>query len=361
MPIKGGESDIPTSNMPPTPPSLLVPCIFTAHPYRAENQHLAAQVWLLESQLVKSQRKNSALTTALRNTSQALEARQWEVEQLRTSSREVLSGPPGQSLLEHFQKVEEELRVAKKDWDAATGKLSTSSRKVSELTTALLHKQGVADKVNALATRQRLHMEELQEEVHRTRGCTFCRVDGDLIKVWADLCCVAALAHCLHRSDPATVLHHHNHYIGAIIETVIAFLHHGLDSDDPNIVAHNFCPSAHSRFDSDGPFLTAAQHAGSVTPPPNLLEPPLHCHMLALLMALPHCEGAGWWDNIVPAIPGDDQLMLDWEQLMLQYIHHITDTPLSAPDMPVPILLVEPGVEVPGEVGVEQSFEVGVS
>ncbi|KAJ3858493.1 hypothetical protein EV359DRAFT_68973 [Lentinula novae-zelandiae] len=87
------------------------------------------EVRLLESELAKSQRENSSLMTALCDTSQALEARQWEVEQLRTSSREfvqhqveyrriidqfntldrALSGPPGQSLPERFQKVEEEL------------------------------------------------------------------------------------------------------------------------------------------------------------------------------------------------------------------------------------------------------------
>ncbi|KAJ3861714.1 hypothetical protein EV359DRAFT_66252 [Lentinula novae-zelandiae] len=58
--------------------------------------------------------------------------------------------------------------------------------------------------------------------------------------------------------------------------------------------------------------------------------------MLALSTALPHCAGAGRWDNIIPVIPSDDQLML-------QYIHHITDNLLSALDVPVP-MLVEPGV-----------------
>ncbi|KAJ3860805.1 hypothetical protein EV359DRAFT_84946 [Lentinula novae-zelandiae] len=46
---------------------------------------------------------------------------------------------------------------------------------------------------------------------------------------------------------------------------------------------------------------------------------------------------------------------------MLHYIHHITDTLLSAPDVPVPMLLVGPGGESSGGVGVEQSLEVGVA
>ncbi|KAJ3858558.1 hypothetical protein EV359DRAFT_87553 [Lentinula novae-zelandiae] len=386
VPIKGGGSDIFSSNMPSTPRSTLVPRVLTAHPYCAENQCLAAQVRLLESQLADSRRENSSLTTALCDTSHALDARQREVEQLRSSSQEFvqnkveyrriidqfltldrgLSGSPGQSLLERFKTVEEELRVAKKDRDATAEQLSTSSRKVSELTTTLLYQQGIVDEANALATRQRTHREKLQEEVHRTRGRAafveqmiqeypdegfyevvlppLSQLEGDLVNAQADLRHVATLAHRLFCSDPATVLHHHNRYIGAIIEAVIAFLRRGLDSDDLEVVAHSFrlaldyMQSAqgihgdlhmrsissiqwffhntvdqdeglydlmleHSRFDNDGPFLTASQHAGFVAPPPNSLEPPLHRRMLALSTALPHREGAGRWDDIVPAIP----------------------------------------------------------
>ncbi|KAJ3916694.1 hypothetical protein F5877DRAFT_80667 [Lentinula edodes] len=137
---------------------------------------------LTPTALVDSQRENSSLSTALRDTLHALEARQWKVDQLRSSSREsiqhkveychiinqflaldrALQGPPGQSLLECFKKVEKELRVAKKEWDVAAEQLSTSSRKVSELTTILLHQQGVVDDANALATCQCVHLEELQ-------------------------------------------------------------------------------------------------------------------------------------------------------------------------------------------------------
>ncbi|GAW09848.1 hypothetical protein LENED_012047 [Lentinula edodes] len=413
--IKGGELDTFSSKMPATPCSTLVPRVLTAHPYRAENQCLIAQIRLLESQLADSQRENFSLTTALRDTSQALEARQREVEQLRSSSCEFVqhkvewTGPfkDQRGLLERFQKGEGELRVAKKDWDAAAEQLSTSSHKVSELTTALLHQQGIVDEANALATHQRICLEELQEEVHRTRGhATFVeqmiqeypdegfyevvlpplsQLEGDLINARANLRHVATLAHRLYCSDPATVLHHHNRYIGAIIEAVVAFLRRGLDSEDPEVVAHSFQLALdymqtargvhgdlhirsissiqwffnnavdqeeglynlvleHSRFNDDRPFLTAAQHASFLAPPPNSLEPPLHHRMLALSTALPHREGAGRWDDIVPVIPSDDQLTQDWEQLMLQYMHHITDTPLPVPDPPVP-MVVGPDVE----------------
>ncbi|KAJ4465735.1 hypothetical protein C8R41DRAFT_933979 [Lentinula lateritia] len=58
-PIKGTGPDLLSSNMPPTPRPTLVPRALAAHPYRAENQRLAARVWLLESQLADSQRENS--------------------------------------------------------------------------------------------------------------------------------------------------------------------------------------------------------------------------------------------------------------------------------------------------------------
>ncbi|KAH7876187.1 uncharacterized protein C8R40DRAFT_1169852 [Lentinula edodes] len=73
-PIKGAGQDLLSSNMPPTPRPTLVPCTYTVHPYRAENQRLAARVRSLESQLADSQWENSSLTSALRNTSHALES-----------------------------------------------------------------------------------------------------------------------------------------------------------------------------------------------------------------------------------------------------------------------------------------------
>ncbi|GAW05267.1 hypothetical protein LENED_007111 [Lentinula edodes] len=369
--------------MPPTPRPALVPRTFTAHPYRAENQRLAARVRELESQLADSQRENSSLTSALRDTSHALESRQREVEQLRSSNRE--------SLLEHFRKLQEDLQGATREWRVAAEKLSTANRKNSHLTTTLLHQQGLVDESNLLATRQRRLVEQLQEEVHHVRDRAafvdrmikeypdegyyevvlppLSQLEGDLNKAHEDLRRVATFAHRLYRSDPATVLHHHHRYIGAIIEAVVAFLRRGLDSDDLDVVGHNFRLALdymqaargihgdlymrsissiqwffnnavdedegfyrmvleHSRFDNDGPFLTAAQHAGFAPPPSDSLEPPLHRRMLALSTPLPHSDGAGRWEDIVPALPSIDQLTADWEQLMLDYIHHITDTPL---------------------------------
>ncbi|KAJ3858731.1 hypothetical protein EV359DRAFT_87297 [Lentinula novae-zelandiae] len=412
---EGAGHDLLSSTMPPTPRPTLVPRTFTAHPYRAENQRLAARICLLESQLADSQRENSSLTSALRDTSHALESRQREVEQLRSSSREVLEheveyrrvldqflaldealpGAPGGSLLECFQKVQEDLQDATRERNVAVEKLSTSTCKNSHLTTSLLHQQGVVDESNALATRQRRLVEELQEEVHRARGRAafvdqmikeypdegyyevvlppLSQLEGDLNKAREDLRRVATFAHRLYRLDPATVLHYHHRYIGAIIEAVVAFLHCGLDSDDLVVVVHNFrlaldymqaARGVHG--DLRGPLSHgvgtfpirqrrslpySAQHVGFAPPPDNSLEPPFHRRMLALSTPLPHSDGAGMWDDIVPALPSLDQLTSDWEQLMLQYIHHITDTPLPGPDTPAPIpsseMIVEPSLEAP--------------
>ncbi|KAJ3871507.1 hypothetical protein F5051DRAFT_446123 [Lentinula edodes] len=66
-------------------------------------------------------------------------------------------------------------------------------------------------------------------------------------------------------------------------------------------------------------------------PPEGSMEPHLHRRMLALLTAFPHRDGAGRWDDVVPATPSLDQSTVVWEQLMLEYLHHITDIPMSVP------------------------------
>ncbi|KAJ3927020.1 MAG: hypothetical protein NXY57DRAFT_965904 [Lentinula lateritia] len=298
-----------------------------------------------QSQLAASQRENSSLTTAFLDTSHALEAHQWEVKQLQTSNQEVLqheieycsvldhfnaldralSGLTGQTVFQRFQTFEEELCVAKKDRDVAVGELATASHKSSELITALMQQQGLIDETNALATRECHRSEKLWEEVHRTRDCAaFVK---QMIKEYSDeeanedLRRITIFAHRLCRSDPATVLHHHSCYIGAIIEAVVAFLQCGLSSDDPDVIAHNF------RLALD--YMQPARARRFWAPPGGSLEPPLYHCMLALSTAFPHHDGAGRWDDVVPAIPSLDQSTIVWKRLMLEYLHHITDTPMS--------------------------------
>ncbi|KAJ3911143.1 hypothetical protein F5877DRAFT_73412 [Lentinula edodes] len=350
-----------------------------------------------ESQLADSQRENSSLTTALRDTSHALDACQREVEQLLSSSHEVLQHEveyrsvldqfhamdralsvfPGQTVVQRLQALEEELRVVKRDRDVAVEELSTASHKASELKTALLQQQGLVDETNALATRQRRRLEEVQEEVHRTRDRAafveqmikeypdegfykvvlppLSQLEEDLKGAQEDLRRVATYAHRLYRSDPATVLHHHSRYIARgihgdlymrSISSIQWFFNNAVDEDEG---LHRLVLE-HSWFDNDGPILTAAQHAGFAAPPEGSLEPPLHRRMLALSTAFPHRDGSGRWDDIVPAIPSLDQSMVVWEQLMLEYLHHITDTPMSLP---------VPSGEPPAAVNNYRGSEVG--
>ncbi|KAJ3884689.1 hypothetical protein GG344DRAFT_83645 [Lentinula edodes] len=125
-------------------------------------------------------------------------------------------------------------------------------------------------------------------------------------------------------------------------EVAVAFLRRGLDSDDLDVVVRQGSLS----YD----------HAGFVPPPDDSVEPPLYRRMLVLSTALPHSNGVGRWDDVVPALPSVDQLTADWEQLMLRYIHHITNTPLSDTDAQGPISSVESATESLAEVLVEWSL-----
>ncbi|KAJ3891636.1 hypothetical protein GG344DRAFT_76695 [Lentinula edodes] len=216
-------------------------------------QYAAHFVFVIESQLADSQWENSSLTTALRDTSHALDARQREVEQLWSSSTRPSivawwtssvhwTGPYRGFLtvVQRFQALEEELRIVKRDHDVTLGEFSTASRKSSELKTTLM--QGLVDETNALATRQHRCLEELREEIHHTHDCaTFVeqmikeypdkgfykvvlpplsQLEEDLKRANEDIRHIATFAHRLYHSDPAMVLHHHSRYIGAIIEAL---------------------------------------------------------------------------------------------------------------------------------------------
>ncbi|KAJ3804952.1 hypothetical protein F5876DRAFT_82375 [Lentinula aff. lateritia] len=84
---------------------------------------------------------------------------------------------------------------------------------------------------------------------------------------------------------------------------------------------------AHSHFSDNTPFLNVAQHASFVASFDGSLEPPLHRRMFALETALPH-HGTGSWEDLVPAVPSLDCLTQEWEAMMLNYIHFVTNTPL---------------------------------
>ncbi|KAJ3918749.1 hypothetical protein F5877DRAFT_78735 [Lentinula edodes] len=144
------------------------------------------------------------------------------------------------------------------------------------------------------------------------------QLDGDLKKANEDLRHITFIVPILPPSSTITVVilvpssRQSSPFFDMSVSSIQWFFNNVVDEDEG---LHRLVLE-HSRFDNDGPFLTAAQHAGFAAPPEGLLEPPLHCRMLALSTAFPHRDGAGRWDN---------------EQLMLEYIHHITYNPMSVP------------------------------
>ncbi|KAJ3846644.1 hypothetical protein EV368DRAFT_88706 [Lentinula lateritia] len=145
-PIKGTGQDLLASNMP------LTPRTSTAHPYRAENQCLIARLRSSSREVLEHKVEYRCVLDQF------------------LALDEALLGTPGQSLLEHFRKVQEDLRDATRERKITVKKLSTSTHKNSQLMTTLLHQQSLVDKSNALATCQRRLVEELQEEVHCARS-----------------------------------------------------------------------------------------------------------------------------------------------------------------------------------------------
>ncbi|KAJ3925582.1 MAG: hypothetical protein NXY57DRAFT_967578 [Lentinula lateritia] len=149
----------------------LVPRILSQHPYRVENEHLAARVCLLESQLASSRQENTTLTSALRDTSVSLEARQGELDQLRESVssaaqqqelydclldqvqtlERALPGPPNKSLVDRFRGLEEDLCLARESRAKYLSRFESSNRRNEELETSLVQQQSLVDESNALA------------------------------------------------------------------------------------------------------------------------------------------------------------------------------------------------------------------
>ncbi|KAJ3804649.1 hypothetical protein F5876DRAFT_82811 [Lentinula aff. lateritia] len=354
--IKASQEDPAVNKMSPVVRPPLVPCILSQHPYRVENERLAARVCLLESQLASSRQENATLTSALHDTSISLEARQGELDQLRESVSSAaqqqelydrlldqvqtlecaLPGPPNESLVDRFRGLEEDLRLARESHAKYLSRFESSNRRNEELETSLRKK-----------------IEALQEEVHRFREralfaekmiCEYpeegsysvslpplAEVQGELNETLASLRRVATFAHRLYHCDPASLA---LQYLEAA-----HFIHAELHLRSLSSIQWFFANAAereegiyrlvlaHSRFSDDAPFLNVAQHASSVAPFDDSLEPPLHRRMFALETALPH-HGAGNWEDLVPALPSLDCLTQEWEAMMSSYIHFVTDTPL---------------------------------
>ncbi|KAJ3847105.1 hypothetical protein EV368DRAFT_88131 [Lentinula lateritia] len=331
--------------------------------------------------------ENSTLTSALHDVSVSLEARQKEVDQLRTSVLErVLPGPPRQTLLERFQDMENDFRSAQEDWNKFQSRSESSSRRNRKLERSLVQEQAL-EEIHHFRDHpsflEQMVREFPEEGFYEVSLPPVSKLEGELAKMshW-----VATFAHHLYRSTLGNALHHHNRHLGGLIEAVLSFLRHGMDSSDPDVVSRHFRAALeymqairgihgelnirtqsslhwffdnmadrkdglyqlvldYSRFSDDAPFLTVAQHAGYVAPFDNSLEPPLHHRMFALDAALPY-HGAGRWEDTVPALPSLDELTWDWEHLMVEYIHYLADMPLLGPPTMTDVA-VGAGLDVP--------------
>ncbi|KAJ3858576.1 hypothetical protein EV359DRAFT_87520 [Lentinula novae-zelandiae] len=303
--IKASQEDPAVTKMSPVIRPPLVPRILSQHLYRVENERLATLVRLLESRLASSRQENATLTSALRDTSVSLEARQGELDQLRESVssaaqqqelydrlldqvqmlERALPGPPNESLVDRFRGLEEDLHFARKSRAKYLSRFESLNRHNEELKASLVQQQSLVDESNALAIRQWKKIEVLQEEVHRFREralfaekiiCKYpkegyysvslpplAEVQGELKETLASLCRVATFAHRLYRCDPASILHQHNQYVGVIIDAVILFLRCGLDTSDGDVLTRNFQLAL--QYMEAAHFIHAELHLGSLS------------------------------------------------------------------------------------------------
>ncbi|KAJ3897583.1 hypothetical protein F5879DRAFT_995824 [Lentinula edodes] len=385
--IKASREDPVVPKMSPVVRPPLVPRILSQHPYRVENERLAARVRLLESQLASSRQENATLTSALHDTSVSLEARQGELDQLRESVssaaqqqelydrlldqvetlKRALPGPPNESLVDRFRGLEEDLRLARKSRAKYLSRFESSNRRNEELETSLVQQQSLVDESNALAIRQWKKIEALQEEVHHFRERVLFAEkmireypeEGSysvslppLSELWlpfvvsppspTDSSVVIPPPSSTSTIDTWDVLAL-NFQLALQYMEAAHFIHAELHLRFLSSIQWFFANAAereegiyrlvlaHSRFLDDAPFLNIAQHAGFIAPFSDSLEPPLHRRMFALETALPY-HGAGNWEDLVPAVPSLDTLMQEWEAMMSSYIRFVTEPPLPQGD-----------------------------
>ena len=246
------------------------------------------------------------------------------------------------------------------------------------------------DAANARAIRMRDRLEDLEETVHRYRARA--HVAEELIRKYPEdeglyevdlpslsslqnqltaseamVRCLATFAHRLYSADPANLLHHHNTYVGGLIEAIIALLsrsllhplermrtvvelaleylsqgrltHGELHLRSTSSLLYYYSNAAdrvdglyqdmftHSRFSTDAAFLTAAQHAGYVEARPDSLEPPLHRQLFSFDHPIPLPQSP--ISDHIPAVPMMDSVMLMWEDMIRTYVREVLGYPAS--------------------------------
>ncbi|GAV98729.1 hypothetical protein LENED_000129 [Lentinula edodes] len=350
------------SGDPPLPPSQRsrdIPHPFPRARATAANDALRAEVADLRKLLEASRTETSTLTSLLRETTTSLDDRNKDLEASRRALQDVAADRLEYGrVLAQFRAIEAELpqapledaltrfHLAVAEVDAYREVAVRQKQELSELRAQVDKEQKRSyeaheelDAANARAIRVRDRLEELEETVHRYR--TRAHVAEELIRKYPEdeglyevdlpslsslqdkltasevmLRRMATFAHRLHSADPANLLHHHNTYVGGLIESVITLLsrsllhppeqmrtvvelaldylsqgrltHGELHLRSTSSLLYYYSNAAdrvdglyqdmfaHSRFSSDEAFLTAAQHAGYIDARPGSLEPPLH-------------------------------------------------------------------------------------
>ncbi|KAJ3846565.1 hypothetical protein EV368DRAFT_88812 [Lentinula lateritia] len=397
------------------------------HPYpraqataalRAENEALRTEVAELRNLLEASHAETSTLTSLLRETSTSLDDRNKDLEASRHALQDVAADRLEYSrVLPQFRAIEAELPEVPLE-DALTRFHLVVSEVTSYREVAIRQKQELSelrkqvdkerkrsyeaheelDAANARAMRLRDRLEELEESVHHYR--TQAHVAEELIRKYPEdeglyevdlpllsslqekltaseamLRRMATFAHRLHSADPANLLHHHNVYVGGLIESVITLLSHSLLHSPEQMrtvvelaldylfqgrlthgelhlrsissLLYYYSNAAdrvdglyqdmfaHSRFSSDEEFLTAAQHASYVDARPGSLEPPLHHRLFSFGHPIPLPQSPT--SDHIPAVPVMDSIMLMWEGMIEAYIREVLGYPAPLDRIPPPV------------------------
>ncbi|KAJ3925091.1 MAG: hypothetical protein NXY57DRAFT_968396 [Lentinula lateritia] len=238
---------------------------------KAENETLRAEVADLRKLLEASRTETSTLTSLLRDTTTSLDDRNKDLEASRRALQDVAADHLEYGhVLAQFRAIEAELpqaplkdmltqfHLAVAEVDAYREVAIRQKQELSELCVQVDKEQKQSyeaheelDAANAHAIHLRDRLEDLEETVHRYR--TRAHVAEELIRKYpedeglyeVDLCllsslqnkltafevmlhCMATFAHRLHSADPANLLHHHNMYVGGLIESVITLLSRSL-------------------------------------------------------------------------------------------------------------------------------------
>ncbi|KAJ3885044.1 hypothetical protein GG344DRAFT_70870 [Lentinula edodes] len=366
------------------------------HPYpraqataalRAENKALRTEVAELRNLLEASRAETSTLTSLFRETSTSLDDRNKDLEASRRALQDVAADRLEYSpVLPQFRAIEAELPEAPLE-DAITW-----------FHLAVLEAHEELDAANACAMHVRDCLEELEESVHHYRARA--QVAEELIRKYPEdeglyevdlpslsflqeklmaseamLRRMATLAHWLHSADPANLLHHHNVYVGGLIESIVTLLsrsllhppeqmrsvvelaleylsqgrltHGELHLRSISSLLYYYSNTAdhvdglyqdmfaHSCFSSDEVFLTAAQHAGYVNARPGSLEPPLHRRLFSFGHPIPLPQSPT--SDHIPAVPVMDSVMLMWEGMIEAYICEVLGYPAPSDHVLPPV------------------------